>query len=189
MDVNARLMRNKMWPHYDDWKEIFGKDRATGNNAEDVVEAWNDLREEDHSRPEHFTAPDDEFSYENDINEDNGDRESQSAKNEVQPNNKAKKRKVHDPLQGVCELLSEMNRSQNVRLEHLANRIGYEFDMGKARQETLKQLKEIPGLSRENRYTVLELVAFKAERLEIWKSMDNEARADYVDHLLSNRCG
>ena len=38
-DSSARGMRTKSWPFWEDWKVIFGKDRATGANAEGVVEA------------------------------------------------------------------------------------------------------------------------------------------------------
>ncbi|KAL8519020.1 hypothetical protein ACS0TY_010097 [Phlomoides rotata] len=31
VDPNARLMRSKSWPLYDDWYEIFGNSRATGD--------------------------------------------------------------------------------------------------------------------------------------------------------------
>ncbi|KAK6120758.1 hypothetical protein DH2020_045499 [Rehmannia glutinosa] len=34
VDANARLMRFKSWPHYSDWVNNFGKDRATGEHAE-----------------------------------------------------------------------------------------------------------------------------------------------------------
>ncbi|KAG8386823.1 hypothetical protein BUALT_Bualt03G0189000 [Buddleja alternifolia] len=40
-DSNARNMRYETWPLYEDWVEIFGKDRATGEGVEgfaDVVE-------------------------------------------------------------------------------------------------------------------------------------------------------
>lgn len=80
-----------------------------------------------------------------------------------------------------------MNHSTNARLEHLANRIGYEFDMGKAPQEKFDQPGEIPGLSLENRFAVCELVAFKAERLDIWRGIKSESRAMYVEHVLRNR--
>ncbi|KAG8387766.1 hypothetical protein BUALT_Bualt02G0055400 [Buddleja alternifolia] len=45
-DSNARLMHYKSWPLYDDWVEIFGKDRATGEQAEDFVEAVNHVLNE-----------------------------------------------------------------------------------------------------------------------------------------------
>ncbi|XP_057784517.1 uncharacterized protein LOC131001901 [Salvia miltiorrhiza] len=64
LDSNARLMRYKSWPLLDDWKEIFGKERATGpflddwkeffgkdqatgQKAEDVKEAVNEILPEE----------------------------------------------------------------------------------------------------------------------------------------------
>ena len=32
-DVYVRFMRDRSWPYFDDWKQIFGKDRA---NVEDT---------------------------------------------------------------------------------------------------------------------------------------------------------
>ncbi|KAK6126892.1 hypothetical protein DH2020_039364 [Rehmannia glutinosa] len=42
VDSNARLMRLKSWLFYHDWTEIFGKYGATGQQAEDFVQAAND---------------------------------------------------------------------------------------------------------------------------------------------------
>lgn len=187
LDPNARLMRHKSWPYYEDWKEIFGKDRATGENAEDIAEAWNDIRTAEPLGPDGDTPIENEFSFENEVNTADYDQISQSARDEQLPRNNGKKPKVNDALQGVCELLSEMNQATNTRLEHLANRIGYEFDMGKARQETFEQLGDIPGLSQEDRFILCELIAFKAERLDIWRGMKHEARAQYCEHLLKHK--
>ncbi|XP_041989966.1 uncharacterized protein LOC121741312 [Salvia splendens] len=38
-DSNAKYMRNKSWSLIDDWKEIFGKDRADGAKKVDVGDA------------------------------------------------------------------------------------------------------------------------------------------------------
>ncbi|KAG6384860.1 hypothetical protein SASPL_153679 [Salvia splendens] len=35
-DSNAKYMHNKAWPLFNDWKGIFGKDRANGFRAEDM---------------------------------------------------------------------------------------------------------------------------------------------------------
>ncbi|XP_059298351.1 uncharacterized protein LOC132051072 [Lycium ferocissimum] len=36
-DPNAKGMQNKTWPLFEDWEEIFGKDRATGEFAEGLA--------------------------------------------------------------------------------------------------------------------------------------------------------
>lgn len=42
VDSFAKNMRYKNWPHYHHWCEIFGNDRATGENAEDFNTAHKD---------------------------------------------------------------------------------------------------------------------------------------------------
>ncbi|XP_012835755.1 PREDICTED: uncharacterized protein LOC105956449 [Erythranthe guttata] len=46
-DSNARLMRYKSWPYFKDWTIIFGKDRATGESAEALADAINDISKQD----------------------------------------------------------------------------------------------------------------------------------------------
>ncbi|KAG6398831.1 hypothetical protein SASPL_140302 [Salvia splendens] len=38
-DNNARYMRNKSWPLWEEWKEIFGKDRAVGARSRGAAES------------------------------------------------------------------------------------------------------------------------------------------------------
>ncbi|KAG6430448.1 hypothetical protein SASPL_108515 [Salvia splendens] len=38
-DRHAKYMRNKSWPQYEDWKEVFGQDRADGERGIDVSAA------------------------------------------------------------------------------------------------------------------------------------------------------
>ncbi|XP_057770560.1 uncharacterized protein LOC130990358 [Salvia miltiorrhiza] len=42
-DANAKGMHYKAWPMFEAWKEVFGKDRATGEQAEDVMDAYNEM--------------------------------------------------------------------------------------------------------------------------------------------------
>ncbi|KAL0329580.1 UNVERIFIED_CONTAM: hypothetical protein Sradi_4944700 [Sesamum radiatum] len=41
LDPTARTMRYKSWPFFPVWREIFGKDRASGEQAEDINEIVN----------------------------------------------------------------------------------------------------------------------------------------------------
>ncbi|KAG6403484.1 hypothetical protein SASPL_135707 [Salvia splendens] len=40
---NARFMLDKSWPQFEAWKDIFGKDRANGSNAEVIMDVVNGL--------------------------------------------------------------------------------------------------------------------------------------------------
>ncbi|KAG6430623.1 hypothetical protein SASPL_108695 [Salvia splendens] len=37
-------MRNKSWPHWEAWKEIYGKDRASGDKGKGAEEAMNKMK-------------------------------------------------------------------------------------------------------------------------------------------------
>ncbi|KAL8556493.1 hypothetical protein ACS0TY_004077 [Phlomoides rotata] len=38
VDPHVKTMRHKSWPYYENWSYIFGKDRATGENAADPTD-------------------------------------------------------------------------------------------------------------------------------------------------------
>ncbi|KAL8526210.1 hypothetical protein ACS0TY_015433 [Phlomoides rotata] len=42
-DPNVKGLRYKTWPYYPQWIEIFGKDRATGENVVDPIDIINEL--------------------------------------------------------------------------------------------------------------------------------------------------
>ncbi|KAL1535659.1 hypothetical protein AAHA92_28414 [Salvia divinorum] len=42
-DSNARYMRYKAWPYYEDWKHIYGKDRAAGMRVEGMTQAYSKM--------------------------------------------------------------------------------------------------------------------------------------------------
>ncbi|KAL1536295.1 hypothetical protein AAHA92_28970 [Salvia divinorum] len=47
---NARFMRHKSWPLWEDWKYLFGKDRASGAIAEDTYYACDGVAEQTQSQ-------------------------------------------------------------------------------------------------------------------------------------------
>ncbi|KAL1558809.1 hypothetical protein AAHA92_09227 [Salvia divinorum] len=53
VDANARLMRNKPWPFWEDWKIIFEKDRANDTDAKDILEAVNELNTQENNQNVH----------------------------------------------------------------------------------------------------------------------------------------
>lgn len=67
---------------YEDWKEIFGKDRANGGNAEDIYEAWNEMRKDDQHIPNEGTPVEKEVSFENKVNKMAYDQVFQSARDD-----------------------------------------------------------------------------------------------------------
>ncbi|KAL0401444.1 UNVERIFIED_CONTAM: hypothetical protein Slati_4174300 [Sesamum latifolium] len=59
-DPFAHLLRYKSFPFYDEWCEVFGKDRATGEHAEDIVSAYCNVTSNPIPHPPEYyvTSPD-----------------------------------------------------------------------------------------------------------------------------------
>ncbi|XP_057765001.1 uncharacterized protein At2g29880-like [Salvia miltiorrhiza] len=183
-DNNAENMRFKSWPLFEDWKQIFGKDRATGEHAEDVMEAVNKVYAADNMAQDSLgQSSHDEVA--------NDTAEASACHNEKgagTTRTSSKKRKARNAEVDILYLaLKEISSNTDKRLADLANRTGYEFDLGKARQTIFEQLSCIPGLSRSEKFDVCEILADKVQRLEIFIGLPEDAKYDYVMRLLHSK--
>ncbi|KAG6415670.1 hypothetical protein SASPL_123084 [Salvia splendens] len=101
------------------------------------------------------------------------------------------KRKSSSPDTQLFAFLANLHAETNSRLDVIASRIGYEFDMGKARQEVFDKLGTVDGLSLDQRYDLCNILGDKPQRLEVFIGMPASARLGYVLKLIeeSRRCG
>lgn len=190
-------MRNKSWPFWEEWKAIFGKDRATGLGSEDIDVAAATLRanlaggsqcnENDyHPTFEDFIpnqSPNGVEGMEN--------QHSSSAHTEhLASNTKSgtKKRKVSATDDALMEFLGNLHTQTNSRLDVIASRIGYEFDIGKARQEVFDKLCDVDGLTLAQRYKLCNILADKPQRMEIFMGMAAHAKLGYLLMLIEEGC-
>lgn len=141
-------MREKEWPLLEGWKEVFGKDRATGEGAKDVMESANEMISEHQVSGSVGRQIPDNIIYVEETVEENAEINSfcQSTHGDSQAIPKGKKRKAHDPIEKLCDLLSNIHKDTNIRLQDLAERLGYQADIGKARKEVFPMLQKIPDL-------------------------------------------
>ncbi|KAG8384008.1 hypothetical protein BUALT_Bualt04G0073400 [Buddleja alternifolia] len=171
-DSNARLMRYKSWPLYDDWVEILGKDRATGEQAEDFVEAVNHVLNDTNHRDKDTNHRDkDVLDGLETINEGfEGETETMSVcqpMSSVSAKKKArKKRKSAESQELMYELLGNYCKSTDLRLGEIAKRIGYDYDMSMARKEVYVVVAKIEGLSIQQRLFVAAKLVKNSEDLD-----------------------
>ncbi|KAL8523653.1 hypothetical protein ACS0TY_013574 [Phlomoides rotata] len=203
--LGMRGMRYKEWPLFPDWIDIFGKDRATGVVAEDVPDASVTINKQ--TNPASFNVPQESkgANYVNDEsqfttnNEEapNNDRENEvnstsrnaTTRNATKPassKSTGKKRKstTDITIEPMVRMLGEFCNSTGERLDKIANRIGYDRDLGTEHKLLFEQLEKLPGLSMRDRIKVSVLIGSKVENLEIWTTLPNEARLVYVNDLL-----
>lgn len=189
MDSNAKNIRGKSWPFYERWIEVFGKDRATGTIAEDVIEAVNDLICEDNlNMAENVHAEAASEPTEHTIPFETEDSEANSSRHDAGPSRLSRKRKQAENVdKTLCELLGQMQHDTNKRLESISHRIGYQCDLGQARKEVWAMLDEIPDLTMDDKFDAAEVLIENAQKLEFFSGLPPSARPVYLRRLLHGK--
>ncbi|XP_057769415.1 uncharacterized protein LOC130989428 [Salvia miltiorrhiza] len=187
-DPNACLMRFKSWPHLDAWKEIFGKDRATGGSAEDLLDAINDMQ-----RADNLENNGDQGDYhvhleEQAENDGAADSVCQGEKEQGIARGAGRKRKASgDGLDVLVDVFSEMGRNADKRVDCIASRMGYEFNLGEARKEVFNQLNAMTTLSMGQKFDAYQMLAGEKQGLELFMGLPEEAKPQYVLHILTTK--
>ncbi|KAL1564376.1 hypothetical protein AAHA92_06727 [Salvia divinorum] len=192
-DRKARFMRNKSWPYWEAWKCIFGKDRACGGGAEYVDIATETVRaqmasgsrcnENDYHPSFEDFIPDEVPIVAPGVETVN----SSSAHTEQAvstPPSSIHKRKSTQSDDVLMEFLGNLHAQTNSRLDIISSRIGYEFDLGKARQDVFDKLGTVDGLTLDQRYDLCDILGDKPQRLEVFMGMPANARLGYVLRLI-----
>lgn len=116
------------------------------------------------------------------ITQENGSGNSERDASTNRPGSLRSRRHTSDvPL---MEFLGNLHAETNARLEVISTRIGYEFDMGKARQEVFDKLGGVDGLTLGQRYDLCDILSDKPQRLEVFLGMPTNARLGYVLYVL-----
>lgn len=143
-DPNARTLKKRSFPFYYDWIEIFGKDRANGENSQSFSDAVNNVLNNDSLNPQPTvgdeqppeTPPFNETSHANFQSNCRG--ESSSATNK----SKGKKRKSSvdysddrfiDTMTVFCDKTDARIGEMTFQMSQVAERIGVNFDAAKKR--------------------------------------------------------
>lgn len=191
VDSNAKNIRGKSWPFFDSWTEVFGKDRATGSIAEDVMDAVNDLIIEDNLN--HVEVGSEEVAADPapqpiPLTTDTEDSEASSKRHEAGTSKLSRKRKQADNIdKTLCELLTQMQRDTNSRLESISHRIGYQSDLGQARREVWAMLEVIPDLSLDAIFDAADVLIGNPQKLEFFSGLPVPVRPAYVRRLLDGK--
>ncbi|KAG6387119.1 hypothetical protein SASPL_152304 [Salvia splendens] len=185
-DSNARYMRNKAWPQIEDWKEVFGNDRAGGVKVVDLGDAVQkiygnkvDLPDEaDKSHPMTFEElfPDEVFPL-------SGAHPATVEAPKV-PKKVVRKRKMEDIIDGVLSLMSQIHTDTNDRLKEISTRIGYDFDLSTKRTEVFDQLKDIPGLTLKQQFYISMKLVKDPELMDLFLGLPEIACGALVFDLL-----
>lgn len=87
----------------------------------------------------------------------------------------------------LCELLGQMQRDTNHRLESISHHIGYQSDLGQARKEVWVLLEALPELSMYAKFDFSNILIDNPQKLEFFTSLPNPARHVYIRCLLNGK--
>ncbi|KAG6414352.1 hypothetical protein SASPL_127072 [Salvia splendens] len=112
------------------------------------------------------------------------DSTRQSTHQTTSLNGTGKKRKNDDSIGGLVEMLAKMQKDTNARLDCLSLRIGYEFDLSKARKEVYDVLGRLP-LTRDQKFDGGEIILEKVQHLDFFLGMPEEDMFAYAIRVLT----
>ncbi|KAL8540097.1 hypothetical protein ACS0TY_001618 [Phlomoides rotata] len=186
-DPHVKGLRYKTWPYFPQWIEIFGKDRATGENAVDPIDIVNELyragfdEEGDVGYKYVPLTPDCTNDVEDDVPIKTTD---------VNPKNmtKGKKRKNNDSdISILVDSLGDFMKFSKNAMTDLCK--GTEPGVGSSTDT--KQLhvimKGIVGLKLPDKLKVCDELMQNPKRLELFLSLPIEEQEEYVWMLLDGR--
>ncbi|KAG6385671.1 hypothetical protein SASPL_154507 [Salvia splendens] len=154
----------------DQWEQIIRVDKDTRNMRTIAVDLVEMSKENNKSSPQGM-----------DQSASDSDHETQSSKK------KNKKHKVVDRSNILLEMLAKSNEDINSRLDKLINRIGYEFDVSKSRNEVFAILEDIQGLTLGQQLDVVGIILEKVQRLDLFMSLPEVFRHMYMVCILKKQ--
>ncbi|KAL8509588.1 hypothetical protein ACS0TY_016712 [Phlomoides rotata] len=191
-DPHLKCVRFKSWPYYSQWMEIFGKDRATGENAVDPLDLFNELMrvdlEQEGETGEKYVVP--APHGQNEVDDSSSCKPLDSA---MKTFSKGKKRKTGDAdLSMLVDSLGEfMKFSKEAMIkESLSNSKTHDqFESGSKHEQSklIDILKGINGLKIPDKLKVCDELVQSPLRLELFLSLTSDEQEDYVQMLLDGR--
>ncbi|KAL8459976.1 hypothetical protein ACS0TY_031763 [Phlomoides rotata] len=187
-DPSVKGIRFKTWPYYGKWLEVFGKDRATGENAVDPTDLvnemfWTSAQEQEGDTAEKFMAvPSDKPNVMEDYSV------CKPSASGIKPISKGKKRKVVDQdMSFLVESLGMFMTQSDEKIGDIAREIG----SGKEKPIDNNRLNEIMGrivgLKMADKLKVCDELVQNTNRLDFFMSLTAEEQDEYVWMLLDGR--
>ncbi|XP_073055114.1 uncharacterized protein [Primulina eburnea] len=187
VDNSVRVMRYKRWPHYKDWCEIFGYDRATGDRVETFSAVVHDVL--NMTQPEPIDM---EFVMDDFYRPVEGDGESVSVAQTIPSNPsgvskvRSKKRKQLDEVDN--QIVAAINNLAEITKETMSNLIKEMASDSKieiAMDSVLATLGTIPELSSDDKVHVAELLVDNPNKLALFLRLNLEGKISLIKRLLN----
>ncbi|CAL5347407.1 unnamed protein product [Camellia sinensis] len=192
-DNDAKHPRNKTFRHFDEWIQIFGKDRATGEFAEDPADAVEAMNTEEDVLL-HGLADNDTFLEQMGLNSQTGEAMDYSNSTTQRPSDSSTKKKdkkrprandeVVEGLTMFADKLVDILGTTNDKLEFIGKRMGYSHDFASKRASLNDELTKLP-ITVDERLDACEIISHDVQKLDMFFSLTHDDRLRWVMRLLS----
>ncbi|KAL0429055.1 UNVERIFIED_CONTAM: hypothetical protein Sradi_0531500 [Sesamum radiatum] len=200
LDPHAKSMHYKPWPFFPAWREIFGKDRAAGDEANDTDGAANEIRHEKNKTTDDCYIPTAEWNPDTGfigIEEEppqfshmNVDPTINSSSATKRTHSLLKKRKCDDPLAELPQLVNLITKfcdSADTRMEKMARVLEGEFGDPDRRALVMDAVRELNGFDVNEQLAVAERLFNQPKSMELFFSLSGEYREKWVRLMLAGR--
>ncbi|XP_075486418.1 uncharacterized protein LOC142526029 [Primulina tabacum] len=159
-DPTLRSMRQKQWTHYNDWCEIFGNDRATGERATNFENALHEVLNIDNELPTAaWLADTPEFNTLDDAGDSKSDTNTPSSKPKKCVTSKTKKKKkATDDEQTIVEAIKNLADLTRTTMTDLIKKLDLEDKLSDAQDEVLSALDGMTHLSEDEQVLAAKLL-------------------------------
>ncbi|KAG6531611.1 hypothetical protein ZIOFF_005426 [Zingiber officinale] len=190
VDNNARAMKHKRWTYYNDWCEIFGNDRATGENSEHFTSTVQDVLNKMNVEVPNSIG----MNLEDLFPLDEGAAESMfvsvipSSKPTASVQSKGKKRKqVDDGDDAIVEAINNFADITKNTMTELIKQLATEASnekMSIAQDKVLDAMEKISELTENEKVSVTELLVDNHNKLSLFLRLGHGGRLSLARKLL-----
>ncbi|CAO2836033.1 unnamed protein product [Amaranthus hypochondriacus] len=185
---NAAGLRNKPFPYYDELSKLWGKDRATGNEAENVNDVLDEIEEVARVRDEEVTE----------VNNEDIDSTTQcdqtgpslSTPQSTTPTSSKTKRartETIEILNGFSTKLGKIGDVMEAATKHigrLADCFQHESDSANRRMSVTSEIMNMEGLSSADVILASKKIALNPLEVDFFFSLPSDLKFVYVQALL-----
>ncbi|KAL8477791.1 hypothetical protein ACS0TY_029912 [Phlomoides rotata] len=175
-----------VWEAKKKWQDIFGRDRATGEHSVAAIDIVNDMLR--YSETGESVSVDKQCTADHvpELVEENTPI-SKTANTSVKKGKGIRRKPIETEITALVSTLGQFMKSSGDTFGSIAHRMGNEHEAKVARTTLNDIMKQIPGLSLQDKLKVSNELVLNNNRLEYFLSLPPDEQAEYVIMLLDGR--
>ncbi|XP_073026665.1 uncharacterized protein [Primulina eburnea] len=188
-DQTLRTMRYKQWTHYDDWCEIFGNDRATGDQAKTFQHVLHEVLQLDDEVPNDIPIDGHPtFSMQQTFEDSVSETNATSSKPKAGATSKSKKRKLSvDADESIVAAINNLAHITKDTMGELIKELSGVDKIAAIQDKVLEALAGIKELTEDEQVMVAKLLLNNHNDLALFERLGDKGRLTLVRRLLNGQ--